>query len=351
MKTDTVIVAGDIGGTNTTIALMAPEGDSFRIVQKKRYSSQKLSGIEEAVQDSLEDFRSSHPQLAIQSCCFSAAGPVRNNICKLTNVAWSVDGSTISSHFDAPVFVINDFSAVCYGLPLLNLNDPDEVCPLPHPDGSMPSPHGDVMAAVGAGTGLGVGFLIRSSKGFHAFPSEGGHSDLSPVDETMISFYRFLQEELGGQRPGAELSVSGMGIGNLYRYFRSLGEGNGDPVIEAIDSITPLERPAHISKAAEENHVLAKKVIQYFVKMYANFASNAAATLIPGAGLFLAGGIASKNEQFFTGDQLFMKTFLQNYNPNIQKVIAGIPVYIVKNYDVSLYGAANAARILGGSND
>ena len=87
--------------------------------------------------------------------------------------------------------------------------------------------------------------------------------------------------------------------------------------------------------------------MRYFVRMYANFASNAALTLIPGAGLFLAGGIAAKNERFFLEDHLFIRSFLENYNPNIRTVIEHIPVYIIKNYDISLYGAANAARMLG----
>ncbi|AFG37353.1 glucokinase [Spirochaeta africana] len=346
MNAETVIVAGDVGGTNTTIALMAPEGNSFRIVRKQRYSSQQLSGIEEAISDSLEGFRRDHPDLKLTACCFSAAGPVRDNRCKLTNVPWSVDGAVISELFGAPAFVINDFSAVCYGLPLLQLDNPEEVTVLQHPDGSIPEPHGDVMAAAGAGTGLGVGFLIRNGDHVRAFPTEAGHVDLAPVDDTMSDFYRFLRAELNGQRPGAELSISGMGISNLYRFFRSKLDGPVDDQLARIDDAAVTERPPLISRGAADGHPLLQQVMRYFVQMYANFASNAALNYIPSAGLFLAGGIAAKNQQFFLEDDLFMRTFLENYNPNIRTVIERIPVYIIRNYDVSLYGAANAARML-----
>lgn len=346
MKTERVIVAGDVGGTNTTIALMAPEGNSFRIVRKKRYSSQRLKSIEEAITDSLDEFRKDHPKLEVEACCFSAAGPVRHNRCKLTNVAWPVDGAVIARHFKTAAYVINDFSAVCYGLPILNLSDPDEVTPLPHPDGNMPEPYGDVMAAAGAGTGLGVGFLIRQNGVFQAFPTEAGHTDLAPVDDTMLAFYSFLKQELNGDRPGAELSVSGAGINNLFRFFRSRGDGSDDTLIAAIDKAAAPERPPLISAGAAEGHPLLQQIMRSFVQMYANFASNTALSYIPTAGLFLAGGIAAKNAQFFTEDNLFMRTFLQNYNTNIRTVIEQIPVYIINNYDISLYGAANAARIL-----
>ncbi|MFW6364027.1 MAG: glucokinase [Spirochaeta sp.] len=346
MNRETVIVAGDVGGTNTTIALMAPRGDSFEIVRKQRYSSQQLSGIEEAIRDSLEGFRTDHPNLSVAACCFSAAGPVYNNRCQLTNVAWAVDGEVISKLFKTPAFVINDFSAICYGLPILQLDNPEEVTKLYLPDGTFPEPHGDVMVAAGAGTGLGLGFLVNNKGWYRAFPTEGGHADLTPVDTLMQEFIAFLQHELNGQRPGAELSISGMGINNLFRFFRSRGKGDGDNLIAEIDAAGPAERAPMISRGAADGNPLLQQVMHYFVQMYANFASNVAINYMPSAGLFLAGGIAAKNEAFFTDDHRFMRTFLQNYNPNIRKVIEKIPVYIIRNYDVSLYGAANAARML-----
>jgi len=59
-------------------------------------------------------------------------------------------------------------------------------------------------------------------------------------------------------------------------------------------------------------------------------------------GMYLAGGIVTKNEKYFTDDNLFMKYFEMNYNPNIRPLLKKIPVYIIKDYSISLYGAANA---------
>jgi glucokinase len=62
--------------------------------------------------------------------------------------------------------------------------------------------------------------------------------------------------------------------------------------------------------------------------------------------MYLAGGIVTKNEALFFEDNLFMNNFEQNYNDNIKPLLKKIPVYIIKDYSISLYGAANAAVTL-----
>ena len=73
-------------------------------------------------------------------------------------------------------------------------------------------------------------------------------------------------------------------------------------------------------------------------------AGDVSACLVPRRGMYLAGGIVTKNERFFVEDDLFMRHFEACYHPNIQRLLKTIPVFIVKDYSVSLLGAANAAR-------
>ena len=42
-------------------------------------------------------------------------------------------------------------------------------------------------------------------------------------------------------------------------------------------------------------------------------------------------------------ENLFMKYFEQNYNPNILPLLKKMPIYVIKDYSISLYGAANAS--------
>jgi glucokinase len=86
--------------------------------------------------------------------------------------------------------------------------------------------------------------------------------------------------------------------------------------------------------------------MKLFVKMYGSFAGSLAVVFLPFGGIYLAGGIATKNEWLFLEDNLFMKYFEQNYNPILRPLLKKIPVYIVRDYSISLYGAANAAVTL-----
>ncbi len=83
-----------------------------------------------------------------------------------------------------------------------------------------------------------------------------------------------------------------------------------------------------------------------FVRLYARVCADLCATFLPCGGIYLAGGIAAKNLPLFSEGDAFMTTFERNYKPHIREVLARTPVMIVRDYSVSLYGAANAYSIL-----
>jgi glucokinase len=87
-------------------------------------------------------------------------------------------------------------------------------------------------------------------------------------------------------------------------------------------------------------------MMDLFIRCYGRFASNTAAAFLPSAGLYIAGGIAMKNEGLFFREGGFMKTFEMSYRPTIREFLKSIPVYLVKDYGISLLGAANAAYSL-----
>ena len=84
-----------------------------------------------------------------------------------------------------------------------------------------------------------------------------------------------------------------------------------------------------------------------FVKLYARVAADLCAAFLPRGGIYLAGGIAAKNEARFLEGSRFMGMFEQSYREHIRAILRNVPVMIVKDYDISLYGAANAAVLLG----
>jgi glucokinase len=285
------------------------------------------------------------PDLNVELCCVSGAGPVKDNFCQMTNQKWGIDGHDIGKKLGVPTLVINDFTAVSYGLPLLDVNDPNQITVLRRPDGSSPRPQGDMRAVVGAGTGLGVGFLTKMGGRWHAFPSEGGHMDLADFDDDSHRFKTWLTAKIGIV-PEDEMAISGMGIRNIFHSFVETGLiASSDTVAADILKLPESDQPAAISKAAS-HHEGCRRAMRTFVGLYARLAASLAVLLLPRAGIYLAGGIVSKNIDFFVQDDLFVSTFDKHSNPNHVGVLKEMPLYVIKDYAISLYGAANAALSL-----
>jgi glucokinase len=146
--------------------------------------------------------------------------------------------------------------------------------------------------------------------------------------------------------PEYEMAISGIGIKNLFYFFLEKGIlKKDDPVVQSILKEPDADKPAAISRAVG-THEGCHRVFVTFVKMYARLAASVSSFLLPRGGFYLAGGISGKNLEVFTKDHLFVKTFEQHCNPNILRVLQEIPLYVIKDYSISLYGAANAALSL-----
>ena len=335
-----LILVGDVGGTNTNLGLAAEYDGKIDLLLEVVFESATVTHFTACVKKTMEVVHEKYPNLAFDLCCISGAGPVKDNFCKMTNQDWVIDGNEIQDTLGVRTLIINDFSAVSFGLPLLNPADSAQIEVLRRPSGTVIEPQGDL-----AGTGLGVGFLARMGDKWRAFASEGGHMDLADFDDVTRGFKAFVQDSIG-LVPEYEMAISGMGIKNLFYYFVESGRvAKDDPVIQEILRQPDATKPGLISQKAA-NHEGCRLVMTTFVKMYARFAASVASFLIPKGGFYLAGGISGKNLEFFTRDNLFVATFEQHCNPNILRVLQEIPLYVIKDYSISLYGAANAALSL-----
>jgi glucokinase len=343
---DRIILAGDIGGTNTNLALVGEKANKYTILLKCVFGSSKIDGVIDPLKEVIATAKEKIPSLKIDLCCISAAGPVENNYCRLTNCNWDIDGNAIKKAVKIDTLIINDFLAIGYGIPTLDVDDPKQITRLPTTEGNFPQPSGTTKAVVGAGTGLGVGFLTAEDGKYKAHPSEGGHSGFAAFDDETKKLKEYVANKIG-MPPGVELFVSGQGIFNIFNYFKDKKNIKIEGVLEEIDQTKDEDKPALISKNAGDNKI-CRDIMKLFIKMYGSFAGGLAVIFLPFSGVYLAGGIATKNEWLFLEDNLFMKNFETNYNPNIRPLLKKIPVYIIKDYSISLYGAANAAVTLMG---
>jgi glucokinase len=339
-----LVLAGDIGGTNTNLALVGITGSKFTIIVEGVYPSQEIDGLAEPIRELLHIARQKRSDLVAGHGCVCAAGPVAKNCCVMTNLPWSIDGDALSRELGMEIIVINDFLGISYGIPTLDVNNPQQIHVLQHPDGSTPPSHEAMKAVIGPGTGMGVGILAWD--GTHHVPasSEGGHINFAPFDKESAEFRDYMKKKTG-KVPEIEVMVSGLGIQNLYEWWR---DTKGVPKNEAwaqIESTDPPHRPKLISRLSDSDPSAAS-IMRLFTRMLGRFAGDVATILLPFGGFYLAGGVAQKELRWIEGDHLFMKWFEETFNPNIRPLLQKIPVYLIKDYSISIYGAANACQRL-----
>lgn len=341
---DNTILVADVGGTNLNLALLAPEAARYRLLRKARFSTQE----EQSLLGPIQRFLAADPGLRPSRACFSGAGPVLDRRIHLTNAPWDIDGPALERELGIPVHLVNDFIALSCGVLQLDLADSSQVTPLPHGDGSLPAADPQGLAlVVGAGTGLGVGFVVRTSQGARAFPSEGGHIGLPIFDEDTLALWRHMQTGLAGP-PGAEMAVSGRGIGHIFRFLLVSRRVPWSPEAAAILALPDAEQPAAISALAAADSACGRAMAM-FVDLYARVCAELCTVLLPSGGLFLAGGIAAKNAEHFLADGRFMARFERNYRSHLNLLTRATPIYLVHDYDLSLYGAAQAPACTNGS--
>jgi glucokinase len=341
---DVVVLAGDIGGTNTNLALIGKKGGTFTLLMDRHYRTKDEPSLIEPLGRFLAEASREQKGLKPELCCISGAGPVVDERIALTNAPWAIDAKAVMSTFSIPTTLINDFSAISYGVLLLDPTNPKQITRLPHCDGSLPEPRSGVRLVVGAGTGLGVGYVVKVRNRIEALPSEGGHVTLPAYDDESRDFQRWLEAKYGFA-PGAEAGVSGQGIANIFAYETERGAVEGGAqsrTARRIQEAPEAERPALVAAAADSDP-LCGRAMDMFVKLYARVAADHTASFLPAGGVFLAGGIASKNEARFLEGKRFMSMYERSYAKHIREILAKTPVMIVKDYSISLYGAANAA--------
>jgi glucokinase len=340
----TILLAGDIGGTKTILRLVDATGDRLQTVHEHQYPSGDFPDLVPMVQQFLQE--ANHPTPP-SNACFAIAGPVVDNTSKLTNLSWSLAGDRLQDELNLDhVLLINDFAAVGYGV--LGLSEADVHTLQPgQPNASAP------IAVIGAGTGLGQGFLVPDADDYRVFSSEGGHADFAPRSELEFQLLKYLLEKHQITRISAERVVSGQGITSIYQFLRDRQMGTETPDIaeqirtwerEIGQTEKSVDPAAVIAKAAADGRDrLCQKTMEIFASAYGAEAGNLALKLLPYGGLYIAGGIAAKNLSLMTSG-VVMQAFSDK--GRVSHLLDDIPVRVVLNPQVGLIGAALKASKL-----
>jgi len=320
------VLAGDIGGTKTTVALVEVSSRSLSVARAQTYPSASFASLEEILARFLRRQRS-RPRAA----AFGVAGPVRVDRAKVTKLPWTIDARLLSAAAHIPrVRVVNDFVAAALGIPYLK---PRHLFTL-HP--GTAEPRGPI-ALIGAGTGLGQSALVSIAGRYETLASEGGHSDFGPRNATEDRLVPFLRERFG--RVTWDRILSGEGLTHLYDFLRRDGLGSENPAV--IQAFAGEDRAAVISRfGLARADSLCEQALRLFVSIYGSEAGNLALQYRATGGVYLAGGIAPKILPALKGAD-FWESF--RAKPPLEALLAEIPVHVVLEPRLPLFGAAAAA--------
>lgn len=324
-----MILAGDIGGTKTILALFTIDGERIVLLDEQVFPSQRYKDFLDVLQEFLRGRR--YP---VQHACFGVAGPVINGRCEATNLPWIVDADQISKKIGIPsVWLLNDLEATAYGA--LSLTE-KEYCTLNQGQTDLKGNRG----VIAAGTGLGEAILFWDGTKYVVSASEGGHTDFAPRNPFEIKLLEYLMKSFG--RVSYERVLSGPGLLNIYQFLRDSGHGK-----EPLWLSERLEREdpsALISEIALSGKVdLCVKALDLFVSVYGAEAGNQALRIMAIGGIYIGGGIAPKILDKLL-DGTFMKAFAEK--GRFSSFMTSIPVRVILNEKTALIGAARYACIL-----
>jgi glucokinase len=325
-----MLLAGDIGGTKTLLGFFRAAAERPEPLHAREFATLAFQNLGDMIESFLK--ATSVTAADVDAACFGAAGPVADNVARLTNVPWPVDGAEIAERFDFDpdrTVLVNDLEATAYAMPVL---EPKEVAVL---QGGVAQPNGNAVV-IAAGTGLGEALLHNVDGRFIPSASEGGHADFSARTPRELELVAELTRQYG--RAQIEHVLSGPGIVNLYRFTHPRPcDAVGEPAKKS-------EMPALITKTALERRCPhCVEVLDLFVRAYGAEAGNLALRAVATAGVYVGGGIAPKIlPALETG--AFIETFRAK-EPMVD-LLATIPVSVVLNRRAGLLGAAVHANAL-----
>jgi len=322
-----MILAGDVGGTKTLLALYE-EGASPRGPRlEARRSSLEAPSLEALALD----FVKASGGARLTRAVFGVAGPVVNNRCETTNLPWVVSGDAVSAALGgAEVMLMNDLEAAGRGIATLGAGDLEFLQRGERAVGNR--------VLIAAGTGLGESILVWARERHRPVASEGGHADWAPNDALEDELLAWLRARYG--HVSAERVLSGHGLADLYRFLSATGRG-AEPEGMAERFAAASDPAAFVTEAALDGSCeRALIALRKWVEVYGAEAGNLALTGLALGGVFVGGGIAPRIPTVLR-DGRFVRAF--NAKGRLESLLERMPVALLLDARIGLWGAATVA--------
>ena len=321
------LLAGDIGGTKTRLALFQIDGTQQHCLGGREYASREHDSLDTLI----ADFTQRYPAQPA-AACFGIAGPVRNNRVAVTNLPWEISAAELGQRLRIDrVALLNDLEATGWGIASLEADDFHTL------NLGTADPAGNA-AIIAAGTGLGEAGLYYDGDRHRPFATEGGHTDFSPADDTEIALLQFLQRQ--HRHVSWERLLSGPGLVQIHAF---LSHTRQQDIPDWLQQQHEEGDPAAAIASRAGDDPVCQDALQLFTRLYGAEAGNLALKTLATGGLYLGGGIAPKLlDQLDAGN--FMDAFCAK--GRMRPLLESLPVQVILNDRAALYGAADCAAAL-----
>jgi glucokinase len=344
-----MILAGDIGGTKTLLALSTVT--ESRVLWQQRYDSASVTNfsglLTHFLSQATQALASQMPQglPAIVAAGFGIAGPISGAFgaqkVKATNLPWLLDSAEISVQLGGiPVVFANDL--VASGTAAIIAPAPAKVALNPFarvPARAVSGAGSGHVAVIAAGTGLGEALFYFDGTRHHPMPTEGGHSDFAPNNALENELWAYLRAKLDGH-VSYERILCGKGFVDLYEFAKSQALASETPHMQARLSTCQDKSAVITAQAVAGSDALSEIACRLFARIYGAEAGNLALKSLPMGGVFVAGAIAGHILPFMQRE--FMQGFLDK--GRFADLLRQIPVWVVSDPDLALKGATQLAR-------
>lgn len=349
-----VVLLGDIGGTNSRLRLVYMTKDSItETIDEKDYPTYKYKGLKEILKEYLSPFKNKEtfPKLAV----LGIPGAVINNRVLGSYALPDLNGKTgseMGKELGIEYFMyLNDFNVNGYAIQNKNLKEGiDYISLTPN---IKPIPNA-TKCMIGAGTGLGTGFLTKKSydKYYTVNSAQGGQQDFPINSDLQLKYKEFLSKFYNVKNPTCENACCGSTITLVYKFIcneENIKENDSKLKQDILGLKGDLnnENVRNLNKKIIDNAIsdkcqLCKRVLDFFIEIYASITANLALVTLSLGGVYLFGGVSAGIAEYMKKNNIFVNNFV--HKGGMELILETIPIYAVINEKLGIIGAGEYAR-------